>query len=103
LYAREGKQQNASKYLLFLWECQQYVSHPKGHPDHQPWGFVHEAIEADRQAADHDLPTSGIVKSGLRNGCGAEPQQRAAYPKGRCCRRDVERRDDRMQWLRQPR
>lgn len=40
---REGEQQNASKYLWFLWECQQYVSHPKGHPNHKPWRFVDEA------------------------------------------------------------
>ena len=55
---REGEQQNASKYLWFLWESQQYVSHPKGHPDHEPRRFVDEAAEADRQAADRDLPTS---------------------------------------------
>ena len=55
---REGEQQNASKYLWFLWECQQYVSHPKGHTDHKPIRFVDVAAEADRQAADRELPTS---------------------------------------------
>jgi twinkle protein len=55
---REGEQQNASKYLWFLWESQQYVSHPKGHPHHEPWRFVDEAAEAERQAANRDLPTS---------------------------------------------
>jgi twinkle protein len=55
---REGEQQNASKYLWFLWESQQYVSHPKGHPNHKQWRFVDEAAEANRQAADRDLPTS---------------------------------------------
>ena len=55
---REGEQQNASKYLWFLWESQQYVSHPKGHPSHKPWRFVEETAEADRQAATRDLPTS---------------------------------------------
>jgi twinkle protein len=55
---REGEQQNASKYLWFLWESQQYVSHPKGHPDHMPWRFVDVAAAADRQAEDGELPTS---------------------------------------------
>lgn len=55
---REGEQQNASKYLWFLWECQQYVSHPKGHDEHKPWRFVARANEADRLAADRELPTS---------------------------------------------
>ena len=43
---REGEQQNASKYLWFLWECQQYVSHPKGHTDHKPRRFVQEMESA---------------------------------------------------------
>ena len=55
---REGEQQNASKYLWFLWKCQQYVSHPEGHSDHRPLHFVDEAATADRQAADRELPTS---------------------------------------------
>lgn len=55
---REGEQQNGSKYLWFLWECQQYVSHPQGHTDHRPLHFVDVAAEADRQAVDHELPTS---------------------------------------------
>lgn len=68
---REGEQQNASKYLWFLWECQQYVSHPKGHTDHKPWRFVDESAEADQQAADRDLPTSeemGLRKPGCLSG-----------------------------------
>lgn len=55
---REGEQQNASKYLWFLWECQQYVSHPKGHSDHMPLRFTDVAAAADRQAAQRELPTS---------------------------------------------
>jgi twinkle protein len=47
---REGEQQNASKYLWFLWECQQYVSQPKGHADHRPLRFVEEArAEEERE------------------------------------------------------
>lgn len=55
---REGEQQNASKYLWFLWEPQQYVSHPKGHSDHAPLEFVNLAKEAIRKASDCELPTS---------------------------------------------
>lgn len=40
---RRGEQQNASKYLWFLWESQQYVRHPQGHPDHKSWRFMDKA------------------------------------------------------------
>ncbi len=50
---RDGEHQNASKYLWFMWEGQQYADQPKGHANHQPIRFLSE--EDERQT---DLPTS---------------------------------------------
>lgn len=57
---REGEQQNASKYLWFLWESQQYVSHPKGHPEHAVLRFVAAAKEAEAAAKAKELPSNWI-------------------------------------------
>jgi hypothetical protein len=53
---REGEHQNASKHLWFLWECQQYVSHPKGNPEHTPVRFVDKADKDEAAAKEQELP-----------------------------------------------
>jgi twinkle protein len=55
---REGEQQNASKFLWFLWEPQQYVSQPEGHGEHCPTAFVDKHAAAARLVFNGELPTS---------------------------------------------
>ena len=54
---RDGEQQNASKYLWFLWKSQQYVGCPEGHADHVPLLFVTVARQAEAAAKQSELPT----------------------------------------------
>lgn len=67
---RNGDTQDGSKYLWFLWESQQYVSVPPGHPDHAATRFTrHEKLTPQTDLPDHvpgvidaeDLKALGIT------------------------------------------
>jgi twinkle protein len=53
---RDGEHQNGSKYLWFLWRCQQYVDVPPCSRDHAPLRFVRLAKEEAEKAAKKELP-----------------------------------------------
>lgn len=53
----EGKQ-DASKYLWFLWEGQQYVDVPPGHANHSPTAWMREAKLARQAELPEEPPSS---------------------------------------------
>lgn len=56
---RNGDHQDGSRYLWFLWESQQYVGAPKGHPDHWACNYVAQARErAAQEARLKRMPTT---------------------------------------------
>lgn len=58
---RNGNTQDGSKYLWFLWESQQYVSVPTGHPDHHAINYTNEekfVPRADDLPEKPELPTN---------------------------------------------
>lgn len=61
---RNGNTQDGSKYLWFLWEAQQYVSVPPGHPDHCAVNYTNEAKfvpRTDELPEQPDLDGRGVV------------------------------------------
>jgi twinkle protein len=53
---RDGEHQNGSKYLWFLWRCQQYVDVPPSNREYRPLRFVRMAKQEAEKAAKKDLP-----------------------------------------------